>query len=214
MSRAASSRVAFAASWNLLFRATAGEHVLALRRRLREEERHLDVEAARSLEVRVELVRAVGHHQDDDATAVRRVADMNSLSRAMTRAVRSAVARRRTTRAAIGLVDDQQHVAERRRRPGGSSRGCPRCCPTHFSRKFLNLMQVSPLSAAKASATKVFPVPIGPTKMMPIGTRLRLPFFTASRRAEILLEPVDARRRGRSRARGPRTRRGRGTPAR
>ncbi len=67
----------------------------------------------------------------------------------------------------------------------------PSVAPTHFDRKFFSLIVVRPHSFAKASATNVLPVPIGPVKRMPIGTRLARPsrmfpaitrrsFFTSS----------------------------------
>ena len=43
--------------------------------------------------------------------------------------------------------------------------------PTHFDRKFFSLMVGRPHSFANASATNVLPVPIGPVKSSPIGTR-------------------------------------------
>ena len=49
----------------------------------------------------------------------------------------------------------------------------PSVAPTHLERKFFSLIVVSPHSFANASATNVLPVPIGPVKRMPIGTRLR-----------------------------------------
>ena len=51
----------------------------------------------------------------------------------------------------------------------------PSVAPTHFERKFFNLIVVKPHSFAKVSATNVLPVPIGPVKRIPIGTRERLP---------------------------------------
>jgi hypothetical protein len=51
----------------------------------------------------------------------------------------------------------------------------PSVDPTHLLRKFLSLMAVRPDDLAKASATKVLPVPMGPVNNRPIGTRLVFP---------------------------------------
>ena len=69
----------------------------------------------------------------------------------------------------------------------------PSVAPTHLERKFFSLMVVRPHSLANASATKVLPVPIGPVKRMPIGTRLRSPVADVlGDREQVLLDLLHA----------------------
>ena len=68
-------------------------------------------------------------------------------------------------------------------------------------------MSVRPDSLAKASATKVLPVPIGPVKRRPIGTRFGCPSrMLRAIAVQLLLDSLDAADDGEVVLRRPRTR--------